>query len=161
MRTADVVIYIFDANTESEEAIKKQVAVFDSFSIKYLLVGNKADVNDNIFYAEKFSQTDKVNLISAKNDTGINELKTILYNHTVNAAVATDHTIVTNARHYEALQQIQQSLLDIKTGLDSKLSGDLLAPDIRKCLYYLGEITGEVTNEDKLDYIFSKFCIGK
>ena len=161
MRTADVVIYIFDANTESEEAIKKQVAVFDSFSIKYLLVGNKADVNDNVFYAEKFSQTDKVNLISAKNDTGINELKTILYNNTVNAAVATDNSIVTNARHYEALQQIQQSLLDITTGLDNKLSGDLLAPDIRKCLYYLGEITGEVTNEDKLDYIFSIFCIGK
>jgi tRNA modification GTPase len=45
--------------------------------------------------------------------------------------------------------------------LDEKLPGDLLAPDIRRCLYYLGEITGEVSNEDMLDYIFSKFCIGK
>ena len=160
MKTADVVIYIFDANIENEEEVKKQVAVFDSFSIKYLLVGNKADVNDDSLYKEKF-QHSKLNFISAKNNTGIHELKNVLYDATVNSTVSTDNTIVTNARHFEALQQIQRSLLEIKAGLDHKLSGDLLAPDIRQCLYYLGEITGEVTNEDKLDYIFSKFCIGK
>jgi tRNA modification GTPase len=59
------------------------------------------------------------------------------------------------------LQQVQQSLQDIEAGLDNNIPGDLLALDIRHCLHYLGEITGEVTNEDKLDYIFSKFCIGK
>jgi len=56
---------------------------------------------------------------------------------------------------------IEKSLADIKTGLDNSISGDLLALDIRRCLHYLGEITGEITNEDQLDYIFSKFCIGK
>lgn len=161
MKTADVVIYIFDANLESEDEIKKQVAVFDSFSIKYLLVGNKSDVNTNVFYSGKFQTSGNINFISAKNNTGIIELKNILYNSTVNTIISIDNTIVTNVRHLEALQHIQQSLTDIKGGLDTKLSGDLLAPDIRKCLYYLGEITGEVTNEDKLDYIFSKFCIGK
>ena len=124
------------------------------------MVGNKADVNDDSLYKEKF-QHSKLNFISAKNNTGIHELKNVLYDATVNSTVSTDNTIVTNARHFEALQQIQRSLLEIKAGLDHKLSGDLLAPDIRQCLYYLGEITGEVTNEDKLDYIFSKFCIGK
>lgn len=161
MKTADVVIYIFDANMEGQDDIKKQVALFDSLSIKYLLIGNKADVNNEMFYADKFQNSEKINFISAKNNTGINELKSILYGTTIHAAVSTDNNIVTNARHLEALQHIEQSLTEIKSGLDNKLSGDLLAPDIRKSLYYLGEITGEVTNEDKLDYIFSKFCIGK
>jgi tRNA modification GTPase len=69
--------------------------------------------------------------------------------------------IVTNARHYASLQEVSSSLQDIQTGMDNRIPGDLLALDIRRCLHYLGEITGEVTNEDQLDYIFSKFCIGK
>ncbi len=73
----------------------------------------------------------------------------------------TENFIVTNSRHYEALQQVQNALSDIKDGLKNNISGDSLALDIRRCLYYLGEITGEITNEDRLDYIFSKFCIGK
>ncbi len=76
-------------------------------------------------------------------------------------AVQTSDTIITNARHFHALNEVQLSLNDIKNGMNNKLSGDLLAPDIRRCLHYLGEITGEITNEDQLDYIFSKFCIGK
>jgi tRNA modification GTPase len=56
---------------------------------------------------------------------------------------------------------VHSSIVDIINGLDTHLPGDLLALDIRRCLQYLGEITGEVTNEDQLDYIFSKFCIGK
>jgi tRNA modification GTPase len=83
----------------------------------------------------------------------------------VNTIVTTDFssedTIITNTRHFEALQQVQSALKDVSVGLHKKVSGDLLAPDIRRALYYLGEITGEITNEDKLDYIFSKFCIGK
>ena len=75
--------------------------------------------------------------------------------------VQTESTIITNARHYHALQEVNKSLDDIKAGLDNKLPGDLLALDIRRCLHYLGEITGEIRNEDQLDYIFSKFCIGK
>ena len=66
-----------------------------------------------------------------------------------------------NARHYHALKEVEKSLDDISIGMDNNLPGDLLASDIRRCLHFLGEITGEVTNEDMLDYIFSKFCIGK
>ena len=69
--------------------------------------------------------------------------------------------LVTNARHYEALRLVHQSLVDIQKGMEINISGDLLSLDIRRCLHYLGEITGEITNEDQLDYIFSKFCIGK
>ena len=88
-------------------------------------------------------------------------LKERMVDKVVQGTLQTENTIVTNARHYTALQQVQQSLADIRMGLDNNTAPDLLALDIRLCLYYLGEITGEVTNEDRLDYIFSKFCIGK
>ena len=70
-------------------------------------------------------------------------------------------TLVTNTRHIAALEKVQYSLQEIITGLTNKLPGDLLALDIKSCLHFLGEITGEITNEQQLDYIFSKFCIGK
>ena len=161
MKTADVVIYIFDANIENEPGIREQLDIFNKASIKYLLAGNKADLNEKDFYTKRFPHIQNIHFISAKTNTGIDALKMLLYDTTVQASVSTDNTIITNARHFEALQQIRESLSVIKAGLDHKLSGDLLAADIRSCLYYLGEITGEVTNEDKLDYIFSKFCIGK
>ena len=69
--------------------------------------------------------------------------------------------VVTNARHYESLQQVNQSLVDIKAGLDEGIPPDLVALDIRRCLHYISEITGDISNEDVLDFIFSKFCIGK
>ena len=99
--------------------------------------------------------------ISAKENTGITELKNKLFLSVTENKTFTENIIVTNSRHYEALEQVEQSLIDIKSGLETKISGDLLALDIRHCLHYLGEITGEITNEDRLDYIFSKFCIGK
>ena len=72
-----------------------------------------------------------------------------------------DQHIVTNLRHYRALEQLQHSLNDITEGLANGITSDLLALDIRNSLQHLGEITGEVTNDEQLDYIFSKFCIGK
>ena len=76
-------------------------------------------------------------------------------------AVQTENVVITNARHFQALHRVQNALQDVVDGLDNGLPGDLLALDIRRCLHYLGEITGTITNEDQLDYIFSKFCIGK
>ena len=73
----------------------------------------------------------------------------------------TENVIVTNARHFHALKKLSESLNDIYEAIENKIPGDLLALDIRTSLQYLGEITGEITNEDQLDYIFSKFCIGK
>jgi tRNA modification GTPase len=73
----------------------------------------------------------------------------------------TENVVVTNARHYQSLLEVQHALYEVLDGLESGLPGDLLALDIRRCLQYLGEITGTITNEDQLDYIFSKFCIGK
>ena len=70
-------------------------------------------------------------------------------------------TIVTNARHVASLKRLLFSLNDVETGLLDNITGDLLAIDINQALHYLGTITGQITNEDQLDFIFSKFCIGK
>jgi len=123
-----------------------------------LLIGNKADKAGN---TNAFQQFPHIHFISAKEQQGIVALKEMLYNNTVNIDAVSEDTIISNTRHHEALLQVQQALLDIRNGLEQQLPGDLLSLDIRRCLYYLGEITGEINNEDKLDYIFSKFCIGK
>jgi tRNA modification GTPase len=99
-------------------------------------------------------------LISAKEGRGIDVLKQRLVDLVLKGEAA-DGTMVTNARHFEALRKVDESLGTIRSGLDELLPGDLLSLDIRHCLHYLGEITGEITSEDRLDYIFSKFCIGK
>ena len=158
MNSADVVLYIFDANTETKDDIFQQEKIFKDAGIKYFLIANKSDLIE--LKTVEFSNT-TILQISAKQHLGIDLLKEKLYQNTVDNTVNTDHTIVTNARHLEALLQIKISLDSIKEGLDNKLPGDLLAIEIRTCLFHLGEITGEITNEDKLDYIFSKFCIGK
>ncbi len=99
--------------------------------------------------------------ISAKQHLHTEVLKERMVDAVLQGSLQTESTVVTNARHYHALKEVATSLTEIKNGLDNKLSGDLLALDIRRCLQYLGEITGEITHEDQLDYIFSKFCIGK
>ncbi|MBS1772926.1 MAG: tRNA uridine-5-carboxymethylaminomethyl(34) synthesis GTPase MnmE [Bacteroidetes bacterium] len=154
MKRADVVLYLYDVNTTTAGEIKEQVAIFEKEHIKYLLVANKADMwtgneESNTIY------------ISAKNKDNILQLKQALYKLVVEGEINTEGTIITNARHYASLQEVLKSLADIKSGLDNHIASDLIALDIRRCLFYLGEITGEVTTEDKLDYIFSKFCIGK
>jgi len=156
MKSADLVLYIFDVNTENAESLSQQEMFFKESSINYLMVANKTDIS---FSAS--SQNNQFINISAKQQSGVDALKEKIYQVTVNNPVNTDNTIVTNVRHLQSLQQIKNSVLEILQGLDNQLPGDLLAIEIRTCLFHLGEITGEVTNEDKLDYIFSKFCIGK
>ncbi len=70
-------------------------------------------------------------------------------------------TIVTNTRHYDSLLKAFEEIGKVKEGLEIGLSGDLMAIDIRQALYYFGEITGEITNDDLLGNIFANFCIGK
>ncbi len=160
MKQADLVLYLFDAaETRPEIVIKK--TEFDNQQLNYLLVANKIDAIGETAAKEKFGDLDKMIFIAAKQHLHTDVLKERMVDAVLHGQVQTENTIITNARHYHALKEVQHSLTDIKNGLDNNLSGDLLALDIRRCLHYLGEITGEITNEDQLDYIFSKFCIGK
>jgi tRNA modification GTPase len=163
MREADVVLYLFDVMQTTADELQVVVEQFKKEQLQYILVGNKADqLNETVLHT-RFSSLpgEAVLYISAKTAWQVEALKQRLFNLTVSGSIQTDETIVTNARHVEALQKIEESLTDIRNGLRDQLPGDLVAIDIRRCLHYLGEITGEVTNEDQLDYIFSKFCIGK
>ncbi len=160
MREANVVVYLFDVNETSVEELKIIVSNFEKEGINYLLVGNKIDA-DSLHVKEQFYRFKHLIFISAKANENIDALKQNLVQQAIEGNINTESTIVTNARHFEALQKLAASLQDIQQGLDEKVPGDLLALDIRQSLHYLGLITGEISNEDQLDFIFSKFCIGK
>jgi tRNA modification GTPase len=174
MEQADVVLYLYDVR-ESRSEVERVRGDLAARGKAFLLVANKVDVSfgtadvgaSGVAVADATSSvaaqvrfTEEV-LISAKVGRGIDVLKQRLVDLVLQGEAAGDGTIVTNARHFEALQKVGASLEVIHKGLDELLPGDLLSLDIRHCLHYLGEITGEITGEERLGYIFSKFCIGK
>src|SRR6187551_377294 len=160
IKTADLVLYLFDVD-EGVNEISSQNVEFKKRELNFLLVANKTDKQEEAIAKDKFSSVENIVFISAKDHKHLEVLKERMVDKVISGKVQPEDTIVTNARHYHALKEVAISLADIKKGLDDKLAGDLLALDIRRGLHYLGEITGEITNEDQLDYIFSKFCIGK
>ncbi len=154
---SDIVLYLFDINTMAKDELASIALKLEQDGRKILLVGNKADlVNEH-----EFNNTPGIILISAKINQHIEALKDRLVEMVLQGRVQTEDIIITNARHYQALKEMDLSLKDIISALDKNIPSDLVALDIRRCLHFLGEITGEITNEDQLDYIFSKFCIGK
>jgi tRNA modification GTPase len=161
IKTASMVLYLFDAQTETPESVASQLKVLEKQQVKYIAVANKTDEADELAIRQQFATIPHTVFVSAKQGRHVEALKENMTATVLEGVVQTDDALITNARHYHALNEVSQSLMDIKNGMDKKLSGDLLTPDIRRCLHYLGEITGEITNEDQLDYIFSKFCIGK
>lgn len=163
MRSADVVVFLFDVNDTSLEEIETQLALFHEEGLKYLLVANKTDEAGMAFAQEKFNPyIHEVLFISAKAKQHIDLLKQQLYDIVIAGEINTENSIVTNARHHDALQKVAECLKDIQSGMDNHISGDLLALDIRRCLHYLGTITGQVeVDRDILGTIFGKFCIGK
>ena len=123
MRSADIVLYIFDVQTETESDLKAQKTIFENEHIKYMLVGNKTDAGKApITYSDK-----DILLISAKNKSGIDTLKKAIFTATVEANNYAENNIITNVRHLGSLKNIAQSLSAIKTGLDQQLPGDLLS----------------------------------
>jgi tRNA modification GTPase len=160
MHAADLVLYLFDINQTDPSAIRDIQQQLEAKQLQYLLVANKAD-SASPAQVQALLSIPGMLFISAKNNTGIDTLKQALEQKAISGDLQAEATIVTNARHFDALQKLSQSLQDVQSGLQDRVPGDLLALDIRQCLHYLGLITGEITNEDQLDFIFSKFCIGK
>ncbi len=161
MEKADVVVYVFDAGNGvgvSGELDKVREDLLGRGKV-FLLVGNKIDLIGGSPVAGRYPEEV---LISARDGEGVDVFKQRLVDLVLQGeAVIGEGAMVTNARHYEALVKVSEALESIKKGLDELLPGDLLALDMRVALHYLGEITGEITTEDRLGFIFSKFCIGK
>lgn len=164
INTAAIVIFLFDATNSDNEKLNNALKDFKtkaSGNVRILPVANKSDLSDEQQLRKKFSQRDDLIFISAKQKRNILSLKEKLLELAGANLLHQNQTIVTNARHYEALNKAKTSLDNVTNGLEQKISGDLLAVDIRNCLYHLGEITGQISSEDLLASIFSRFCIGK
>jgi tRNA modification GTPase len=146
---ADVVLLLVE-NDDIDEELFNSIA-----QKKYLIVVNKIDAY------QPQNKLSNYLYISAKNKTGIEELKNALYTQFIKSEINTENTLITNTRHLQHLQQIKTNLLNTQQNLQAKLSNDLIAPDVKLCLQHIGELTGSITNETVLDYVFSKFCIGK
>jgi tRNA modification GTPase len=160
-----LLVYMFDVNETTSASLAKEIEDLknnlEASGFKIFLAGNKADGHDEQKLKKEFATSGDVLFISAKEKTNISSLTTKLTDAINLSGAKQENVIVTNARHVEALQHTLDSLENVLTGLSKKLSGDLLAPDIRNALYHLGLITGEVTNDMLLANIFSRFCIGK
>ena len=162
---SQVTIYLFDS-AKSITQLKSIKLEIEKIKNKYpqkplLIIANKIDTLDDIQLTELKAQIEDVQLLSAKTGFGVDQLTQKLLNLINTGALRNNETIVTNTRHYDALLKAFEEIQKVKHGLDSGLSGDLLAIDIRQALYHFGEITGEITNDDLLGNIFANFCIGK
>ncbi|MEO8862144.1 MAG: tRNA uridine-5-carboxymethylaminomethyl(34) synthesis GTPase MnmE [Ginsengibacter sp.] len=161
IQEANIVLYLFDINSISDGELATLLQDTRSQNANVISVANKTDCASATVIKNKRERFPETIFISAKLNSGIELLREKLYNTVVDESVLSENIILTNARHYSALSEVQASLNEIRKGIENKITSDFLSLDIRRCLHYLGEITGEISNDDMLDYIFSKFCIGK
>ncbi|WP_343624002.1 tRNA uridine-5-carboxymethylaminomethyl(34) synthesis GTPase MnmE [Flavobacterium lindanitolerans] len=171
---AQVVVYLLDSsgildfrfqtsdNSKLDNVKIEVEKIRNQFPLKPLIIiGNKADTLTESQIQNLKSEIPEILLISAKENTNIEALKNQLLSFVNTGALRNNETIVTNTRHYDSLLKALEEIQKVKFGLQSSISSDLMAIDIRQALYYFGEITGQVTNDELLGNIFANFCIGK
>jgi len=166
---AKVILLIVDAQISTDEVIHsveevKTKLTDDQRLIILLNKEDKADkeqLNQILVMLKRDYPSLYALTISAKEGHNIDQLTNTLINIGLHGQPETNEVIVTNVRHYESLIRVKENLEEAIAGLKNNLSSDLLAIDIRQAIYYMGEITGEITTDDILGHIFSKFCIGK
>lgn len=163
IKKSSIVVYLFDSHELSSGDLKLEVDFIKQHinGSRLVLVANKIDVEGEEALRKEYSSFTDLIYISAKEGKNINELKNKLLSLFDAKAVSATDTIVTNARHADSLRKALNALNKVTEGLNTKVPSDLLALDIRYALDELGSITGQVTNDDLLGNIFSKFCIGK
>lgn len=165
MEQAQVVVLLFSAEEfkVEKERLKIEIEkIKNKFPLKPLIIiANKVDKLSETEVKALQSEFEQLHLLSAKTGSGVEELKNKLISFLNTGALRNNETIVTNTRHYDSLLKAFEEIQKVKDGLESNLSGDLLAIDIRQALYHFGEITGQLTNDELLGNIFANFCIGK
>lgn len=158
MKQARLIIYMVDGN-ESIEDIEAQIKGLESQEVPFVVLVNKVDTLSEL--TKQVLSRFHVHYISAKQNVGIDSLKDILLDTVKFKNLDTNETLVTNIRHVEALKRTEAALSKVLENLSTQVTSDFIAMDIKQSLHYLGEITGEVTTDDLLENIFTKFCIGK
>ncbi|MDN3642239.1 tRNA uridine-5-carboxymethylaminomethyl(34) synthesis GTPase MnmE [Lutimonas halocynthiae] len=161
---AQLVLHLIDASREfdltglSKEAQELQEKYPKK---KILTLINKSDTLNESQQLEVQANQPNWILISAKHKTGLDNLLEHLVQLVNTGSLSNQQTVVSNSRHFEALNKAFIALSEVQKGMDQNISSDLMAIDIRQALYHLGEITGEITTDDLLGNIFANFCIGK
>jgi tRNA modification GTPase len=169
INNAGILIYVFDASTNSEIDVLADIEKLKPEGQKVLLVANKIDKCDEQHIEmlkhsinEKMGNDYTIFEVSALNKVHIQNLIDYLPSLVLAEKINTNNTIVVNTRHYAALRDCETALFKVQAGLQANITGDLLSLDIRHALHSLGEITGEILHDkDILGTIFGKFCIGK
>jgi tRNA modification GTPase len=189
IKQAKLIIYLVDPE-QDVKGIESQITYLKELEIPFLTVVNKKDLVSSEWEKElsvvsyqlsdelsdelsvgsyqlsgreesQEPKDNKIIFISAKNKIGIEDLKLSILEKVNLHKINTDDVLISNIRHLEALQKTEESLNRVLLNIDNPITSDFLASDIKQALYYLGEITGQVTTDDLLETIFSKFCIGK
>ena len=161
---AEIIIYLIDYSDLSSSNIdrysKSLNEIIAEFPEKKLIVLlNKVDQKSNVD-VKKINDFSPLE-ISAKNKTNISILKDEIILHINNLTSQIDNSTISNSRHFDLLNKTYEEIHKVKSAINDKVSADLLAIDIKQSIYYLGELTGEISNDEILGNIFSKFCIGK
>ena len=167
LRQASVVLWVIDLTAPADRIEKlSQTILPRSEGKKVIMVFNKSDLlaPDQLSALKQQLPSNTTHdrlYISAKQQADIDVLKQCLIRSAALPEVSQNDVIVTNVRHYEALTRAHEAILRVIEGMEKNISGDFLSQDIRECIHYLGEITGEITNDEILQTVFSRFCIGK
>ena len=165
IQKSTILLYVFDVIYTSPEEVYQDLQKLQKEGLQIIAVANKMDLNPYTQpnnYINDIVDAEHIITTSAINSMNIEYLKEKLYDIVLAKKLNTETTIVSNIRHFEALQQAYEALDRVLQGIQSHITGELLAFDIREALHHLGEITGQVdVDRDILGAIFSKFCIGK
>lgn len=165
IKDSSILLYLIDGGNINKKEIQKNIAAIQKRAgenKKIWVIINKSDLLRNLEDVKtELHDLENVMYLSAKDGIGVEELKNHLFEFVQNNSFAQQELVVTNARHHAALTKALSSLSLVKEGMKNKIPGDLVAVDVRQSLYHLSEITGDISTEDLLGSIFSKFCIGK
>ena len=165
IQKSKIVLYVLDSSRINSNNIDLKLNqlkdIIDKYPNKHLLIIiNKIDLKNSSELLDKLSDFDNVS-ISAKDGLNINMVKDKLSSYIKLGKINNSSSVVTNSRHYSVLNNALNEIQNVYEGLQNGVSTDLLAVDVRQALYHFGELTGEITNDELLGNIFSKFCIGK
>ncbi|MEZ4900017.1 MAG: tRNA uridine-5-carboxymethylaminomethyl(34) synthesis GTPase MnmE [Saprospiraceae bacterium] len=161
---SSILVYVFDITDLRPADVTADIARLHRPGLRILALANKMDRNpyaEPATFASDLLPDEDVIAISALNQMNLSYLKDRLYAAVVQEDLLLENPIITNIRHVHALQKASESLDAVLAGLDQGITHDFIAMDIRQALHHLGEITGEISTDDLLDSIFSRFCIGK
>ena len=159
-KDASIILYIIDLNDTNIDSVESELKTKYLNNKNVIIVGNKSDLKVDDELINYFSSKNHF-IMSGINEKDIHKLNDVISNFISKNLIREDSSIMINERHYSCLNKVKESIENVKKNIANKSNTDLLAMDIKYALNHLGEITGEITNDEILGNIFSKFCIGK